>query len=451
MNWRLATMINAAIALVTISAVVFDLTRSRPHDSHRQPDSGTSDNQPREGRDHDVAEINDLTNVRVDNLGAIAASELGQVMGRATPAEIAALALKFNDLPVDGHTLGGLGMFFQAWAELDPKAALTGAFQLKDLTLRKLAAGTVVGSVSPSAAPELTAMLNEHPDPDLIEECKNNFLNSLLERWAYIDPDAASKFLDGLGDTKNSLIYDASTSIAYAWGTLDPAAAFEWVEKQSKTGHVDGGSLYDEIIRGWCGKDLAAAANYVAQHLDQAAASGAISTVARAIFAQDASRATTWLSQLPPSDDRSNAESVISAIWAQKDPSAASRWVATLPQAEQVAIVGGVAGRWADANWVEASSWLATLTGDVRDQALAAVVNRDGAAPLDSLSLALGIKENELRSNVVQNLVRQWAANDAHAAEAWVRGSGLPSEEQEQLLSNIAGMQNAEIERVIVR
>src|SRR6266404_8663408 len=197
MNWRLLTTINAIIALVTVGAVIFDLTRVRTGRSRSERQQTTfqsnlANNQPKERVDKNrIESLDDLANARVDDLGSVPAVELTELMGRATPEQLAAMALKFNDAPTDARTFGGMGVFFQAWAELNPKAALIGAFRINDVGMRKLAARTVVNSVSPSAAQELIAFLTDHPDKDLTNESKNEFLGTLISSWSLLDPEAA--------------------------------------------------------------------------------------------------------------------------------------------------------------------------------------------------------------------------------------------------------------------
>jgi hypothetical protein len=218
MNWRLLTTINAIIALVTVAAVIFYFTRARSERSRSEREqttlqSNSASDQPGKRADKPRIESpEDLANARVDDLGAVPAAALTELMARATPEQLAAMALKFNEAPTDARTFGGMGMFFQAWAQLDPKAALIGAFQIHDVAMRKLAANTVVWSVSPSAARDLIAYLGEHPDKDLADECKNEFLGSLISSWSHLDPEAASRFIDDLGDTKNELGYKARTT-----------------------------------------------------------------------------------------------------------------------------------------------------------------------------------------------------------------------------------------------
>lgn len=462
MNWRLFTTINAIIALVTVGAVIFDLTRVRTGRSRSERQQTTFQSksvngQPEERADKNrIESLDDLANARVDDLGAVPAVALTALMARATPEQLAAMALKFNDAPPDARTFGGMGVFFQAWTELDPKAALVGAFGINDVAMRELAARTVVNSISPSAAPELIAFLTGHPDKDLIVYCKNEFLGKLLSNWSQLDPEAASRFIDELGDAKNNpgynLSHKARGDIAYNWATLDPAAALEWTAKQKGKDFVDTSELYDNVIRGWCRKDISAASAYVAQHLDEPFAGQIASSVVTAMFDHDVDEATAWVSHIPRGTPRDEAESSIVSLWAAKDPSSAAKWAATLSADEQTGLVTTIATDWVDTNWSDASRWISTLTGDVRDEALAVAVNREGATQVDSLALALSIGKEETRNNAIDNTIRNWAATDASAAEAWVKGSPLSSEQRDHLRSVISETQqnSAEVERVTV-
>jgi hypothetical protein len=455
MNWRLLTIINGAIALVTVSAVIFDVTTRSPAERGRQSvrsqPGRTNSQTPQQVEEKRVEHLDNFSQARVDNMAAVPSAELTQLMARAKPEELAALADKFNDAPTDARTLGALGVFFQAWAELDPKASLIGAFSLKDVTSRKLAAGTVVSCVSPSAAPELIAYLSEHPDKDLLDECKNRFLNPLLSNWSDLDPDSAAKFMDDLGDAKSNLNYTARNSIAFNWGTLDPTAALEWVEKQKDKDYVNRDSLYNEVIRGWCLKDIAAAAAYVREHLDHPAAQTAADSVAENLFSHHPEDATEWISHLPEGEVRDDAESTIATMWAEKDPASTAKWLAILPENEQKNLAYTIAQTWSAKNWPEASRWIDSLTGDARDNALRAAVNREGATEAESLSLALAIRDPEMQSTTMENVIRNWASNDAQAAEAWVNGSPLSDEQRQKLLSVISDAKEAaSAERVIV-
>jgi hypothetical protein len=457
MNWRLLTTINAIIALITVGAVLFDRTRPRTKQSSNERQetfrSNAVNNQTEKPAETNrIESVDDLANARVDDLGAVPAVELTELMRRATPEQLAALALKFNEAPTDARTFGGMGVFFQAWAQLDPSAALIGAFRINDVAMRKLAAGTVVGSVSPSAAPQLIAFLTNHPDKDLTNESKNEFLGTLVSSWSLLDPEAASRFIDDLGDTNKSLAYRVRKDIAYNWATLDPSAALEWVTRQKGKNFLDTTYLYDDVIRGWCRKDISTASAYVTQHLDNPAAGQLASSVVAAMFEHSVDEATNWISHLPAGDARNEAEGTIASSWAAKDPSSAAKWLATLGVDEQTNVVRTIASNWVDTDWPAASRWLATLTGDVRDEALAAAAYRERVTQADSLSLALSIGKEEMRNNVLESIIRNWAATDPNAASTWVNAGPVSNEQRDHLRSVISEMQqqSAEVERVII-
>ena len=448
MNWRLLTAINAAIALITITAVIFGLSRTRPQRPRNarrqttaaQPGAGEAKFEDQAARNR-VESLTDLSNARVDDLGAVPAAELTHLIDRATPEQLAALAFKFNDAPTDARTFGGMGVFFQAWTQLDPKAALTGAFQLRDVTMRKLAAIAVVNSTSPSAAPELIAMLTQHPDKDLVSECKNTFLGPLIANWSSLDPEAASKFMDEWGNTKNRLNSTARDDIAYNWGTLDPSAALEWVRKQDGKDYLSDASLTDNVIRGWCVNDIGAASNYVVQHLDDPDSRTIASSVAEAMFTHTPEDATSWIGRLPPGDPRGGAESTVARLWAERDPSAAAKWANTLPADEQDNVAGTIASSWVESNWTEASRWIQTLNGSAYDSAAPAAMHREGLTPQEALSFGVAIKNDATRSYEVEEVIRQWSSKEPQAAEIWVKGSSLSAGDKENLLRLISNIQ----------
>jgi hypothetical protein len=459
MNWRLLTIINAAIALVTVGAVIFVIAtrprtkRSRDESARLIAQGNASSAQRAEQREqHDVELLDDISQARVDDLGAVPANELTRLMGRATPEQLAAMAFKFNDAPTDARTFGGMAVFFQAWTELDPKAALAGAFRLKDVALRKLAATTVVTSISPSSAPDLITFLAEHPDKDLADECKNDLLEPLVESWSLLDPESASKFVDGLGDMSGSINYRSRTTIAYNWGTLDPTSALKWIATHKDDESIGSVQLYDQAITGWYRKDKTGVIAYLSQHLDEPGADDAAASVVAAMFSKDSKDATAWIDSLPVGRPRESAEYRVAAMWSSKDPSSAAQWLATLPATEQADLVSVIARNWVSTNWSDASRWLATLTGDVRDQAVAVAVNRENSTPVESLSLALWIKSDQMRNDAVATVIRDWGRHRRPGCRNVGQREFVIARRTTELLSDIAEAQNqnAETERIII-
>jgi hypothetical protein len=93
MNWRLITLVNAAIALVAVGAVIFDLTRPRGDHGHLGAVHKTAGSNPtdvpspindRQAKAR-IEALDNLSQARVDDLGSVPASELTHLMDRATP------------------------------------------------------------------------------------------------------------------------------------------------------------------------------------------------------------------------------------------------------------------------------------------------------------------------------------------------------------------------------
>jgi hypothetical protein len=441
MNWRVLTAINALIAIVTISAVAYAVSHIRR--SHAERRSTGAELHSRNQRAATLPHTNsfrDITDVRVDKLASVLSSELYEVLSRATPEQIAALALKFNDLSYDAPTLGAVGTFFQTWANIDGKAALTAAFRLRDLRLKRAAADAVVESASPSLCGELAIQLRDHPDADLLSESKGAFLDVLLPKWALADAPAAAKFFDNLGDAQKALSYETDNKIGRAWATVDPYKALAWADKHTYPTSNDQDVLFSETIAGWSAIDMPAAANYVAQHMGRQGAKEAADAIVAAMLNQDGngSRAAKWLSNLPSSLRKKEIQGNFAYVWAETDPQACARWVETLPEDEKPAAVNGLMIAWPAKNWNDASKWIGTVSGQLRDEAIASAINTSGfeniSAP-EAISLALSVTDRELRLNAITDAVSHWAIEDREAAVAWLKRSSLSPREKRAVMS----------------
>ena len=99
---------------------------------------------------------------------------------------------------------------------------------------------------------------------------------------------------------------------------------------------------------------------------------------------------------------------------------------------------------WAEQNWSETSHWIDTLSGDVRDKALVAALNREGTTDSESLSIAMTIGNPEMRNEEMEGVIRTWSYSDSDAAESWVKSSGLSPEQQQHLFSVISDVKAAQ-------
>ena len=437
MNWRLATLINAGIAAVTLVAVAYDFSHERSREPAVNLDSPKNNAQSEaQRRNRLLTPGEDLTEMRVDDLAVVPPAELYDIFFRASPEQIAKIALKFNDLPKNSHATGAILIFFQAWAELDPTHALEGAFRLKDMNHRTDAVNVVTGSASPAAAAELAKALADHPD-DLTETFKGKLLAGLLEKWAWVDPTAAASFLSEVKGLDEQVRLSAAGNIAGPWATVDPKAALAWVDRLGKSDEADAGRLFASLIDGWYQADPNAARRYVSEHLDRPGAEKVATAIGNILLNENSETAAAFLRNLPAGETKESVEGDFARNWATKDPVAAVQWLEKLPEKDQSAIVDNIVGVWSTKDWPAASKWVAGLTGNVRDLAIASAVGRapDDVSPSEYLPLVLSIKDDQARNSATEGVVAQWAQRDPEAAVAWVKNSGLPKDEKQGILA----------------
>jgi hypothetical protein len=435
-TWQVATLLNLAILLTTVTVFFFNRSFVSAGKSHRQsPNAYHSGDlrsvptiRPGEDLPFEIAET------RVDDFGTIAPAEFYEVLLRATPDELASLALRFNQLPNNSRTMAAIGMFFQAWAELDAKSALAGAFQMRDVSARRMAANTVVHSASPSVSPDLAAFVVGYSGKDFTDDNRYDLLDSIISRWADLDPAAAANFLEALPAATAEMRYNTGSNIAFSWGTLDPNAALQWVDRQTNNPEV----LFNSVVNGWSKSDSAAAGAYVVQHIDQPGAFEAASSVALTMLNEDPNKAAKWLKQLPAGEVRTNAERAFAYTWADRDPLAAAQWAEGLEMEDRAMAAGTIANIWKNRDWEEARQWLGTISGDFRDAAIAGALNdvyQGRISPAEALPLALSMMDRQNRNNVVQHVIERWGSEEPQAAIDWIQGSPLSREEKQDLLA----------------
>jgi hypothetical protein len=434
MGWPMFTVLNVAISLVTVITISwFEFSRPAP------PLVATTRVEQRENTaapnglfSSSESLSNDLTKIRVESFASVAPAEFYEILLRATPEQIAALAMQFNQLPINSRTGGALGMFFQAWAELDGKAALAGACQIRDAQLKRSAINTVIHSMSAMIAPDAATFLRNYHDPTLPSDFRNECMDAAISRWADLDPAGAAMFFEQSDLSNNPLAANTRNNIAWAWGTIDPEAALAWIQSQSNSEYSE--NLFDSVLTGWSRNDAAAAMAYVAGHLDRPGATDALASVVIEVFNRDPITAANWLRQLPNGDALFNAEQRLASAWASKDPAAAAQWVQQLPLDDQTAALLTVARLWAVQDWDGTRTWLNSLSGDARDVAVSGAVTYTSVPPTETLPIAMSIVNREARIHTVQDIVASWAATDRDAAASWVQGSGLTREEKQELL-----------------
>jgi hypothetical protein len=300
--------------------------------------------------------------------------------------------------------------------------------------------GSVIESASPSLSRELALWLRDQPDANLLGDNKEEYYAILLPKWALADAPAAANFFDELGEPQRAQCYEAEHGIGRAWAAIDPLGALAWADKHTYPTSDGSDSLWSETIAGWASVDLPAAASYVAQHINRQGGQQAAATIIDAMVNEDETggKAAEWQQTLPSGFRKYGAANHLGFIWGKKDPAACARWIKMLPPDEQPAAVNGLMIVWTGKNWPEASKWIGTAEGQLRDQAIATAINIGfrTVPTRDAIPLALSVTDSKLRHRAIGDAVAHWAIEgERKAAVSWVKQSSLSEQEKREILS----------------
>jgi hypothetical protein len=224
-------------------------------------------------------------------------------------------------------------------------------------------------------------------------ELSSTLGGSVLAEWASRDLAQAA---DWLAKTEEPTRNRLSPQFVEAWGRKDASGALAWAES-----NLSGSSLAQgasAVLRGAAEKDIAGAAQIVAEMDSSAARSEAALAVAQKWFPQPMTEtpvppeALAWLKTLDPdsvrhvmdnlawewaeTDPKSMAEffstassdqapswtyGMLARTLARKDPAGALQWASRLPADQRFAAGGEAFGEWRKAQPEPAMSWLNDL------------------------------------------------------------------------------------------
>ena len=206
------------------------------------------------------------------------------------------------------------------------------------------------------------------------------------------------------------------------WAARDPAACADWIVK-----NLQGAArqrCLEEAIAIWAQKDpkqaLAFLAGLGSPEGNEGAFANALSTLAR----QDAAAAAAWLQQHPSVAALENWQTLFSA-WGETNPGQSLAWVqANLDQNMLEGLLPSLLTSFRDpaaqAQLLARSSPAKALEG-LRDAAKATSFSD----PIFALQIAGQIQTIPLRDSVTAEILRDWQARDATAANTYASQNGL--------------------------
>lgn len=283
----------------------------------------------------------------------------------------------------------------EAWARVDPPAALTYAERWPDSERRPKAIEAVLLGWAlddpEQAASEAERLSRKYP------RLERHFVESILKGWAESGQPGliafASRGSDASHPTAALLIAGTQTR------RLGVPAVLDWADEAlaEDIPHMLRLNLYRRIA-GMAGRiDPVAVASWLAPHLGEPYAEGASRLLAERWVATDAEATIDWVTTANPQDERENLLRTAFSRWLARDFEPASEWIRAAPPGERY---------------------------DPARSSLAIALSSRNAAD-EALALASAILDDDLRQSTLQRVASSWYQRDPVAAETWLQQSEL--------------------------
>jgi hypothetical protein len=408
-----------------------------------------------------------------------------EVLLRASPQQISAVAVRVQQLPEDERR-GLMGKLIGAWSEIDSHAALQWAFSLDpEIRTQAVTAGLKGWVHTDSQAAQkwalslepgpgrseaifqvASAMIDENPAEALpfVKSCGSVFYvehyNRIFASLADRDPVAAGAQALSLQEREHRGY--ALYLVARTWAQVDPAAALAWTERIPEAGRRH--ELRDSIYEQWARKDPAAVSEKALAMPDDEDRDRVISEIITGVSASDPAAGAELAMLLPPGPGRTRAMGIVAGDWAGTDLRMTLDWIAQtsddktraemveramgkgmesdprvfmdyllqgkrLPDRGYQSALATGASLWANRDADAALDWARQLEdekvrGEVTAAVLASMSNRD---PVRAADLFKGMP-TRWRFIVIDTLATNWTKKDSDAATMWA--TQLPSDHE---------------------
>ncbi len=272
---------------------------------------------------------------------------------------------------------------------------------------------------------------------------KEEAVNALVGNWAAKSPEQAARWFVETGSTSQPLL----AALVSGWAGKSPRDAAQWVETLPDQTNRDAGRLI--AAREWAAQspreaadnypnpapdlagvladiwgtsDPAAAANWINRLPAGPGREEAAGTLATVWAASDVIAAAQWADGLKDETARAAAVEHLATTWGAIDPDKAIAWIDTQPAALRDRALHGAYNSWAGTDPEGLADWISQLRdgapADIARRSLAEVrIAEDPAAALD---LALSMSSNA-QPDAAGRYFRAWRRTDDAAAQEWLQ------------------------------
>ena len=253
---------------------------------------------------------------------------------------------------------------------------------------------------------------------------------SAISGWATTDVNAAAKYVNGIEDERQSMMYTAGIIQGLMVNGADDAMKFlsEIPEDNQMRGRYTSMVATEMLEQG-----VDSAKSWADGITDPQLKGGALSTVAGEYARENLVAAVKWVTDYADEAYASDALNRVANQWAQSDPQAVLEWAGDLPETAQAAIYAEALDEWTERDPAAASEFLAEMPASpAKDNAIhgfATELSRED--PASAIAWAETIGDQALRTEALTQVAQSWYRTDQTAAAAWLESSGLPDEAQQ--------------------
>ena len=286
----------------------------------------------------------------------------------------------------------------------------------------------------------------------LSEPGQTSRIMSLLEYYSDLDPsqfESEVQKLQGLPMSQRML---AMNLLFSRWAENDPKGSWE---RSQQMGFPEMFMARAGAVSGWAASNPEALAQEYSNNPDEfgmgpggRGKGDTAAMIAGEWAKQNPEAALKWAQ---PLDDREAADA-ISGVFnelSQQDPQEALRMAATLDDNARGDAYESIAASWAISDYAAADQWINSLSegqGKVRFAAIESLAN---ASPSQAARETTKLPAGEERDDLVAEVSREWARQDAPAAFEWLTESGSEGAVEEGIGRVVGALSREDPERVL--
>ena len=286
----------------------------------------------------------------------------------------------------------------------------------------------------------------------LSEPGQTSRIMSLLEYYSDLDPsqfESEVQKLQGLPMSQRML---AMNLLFSRWAENDPKGSWE---RSQQMGFPEMFMARAGAVSGWAASNPEALAQEYSNNPDEfgmgpgrRGKGDTAAMIAGEWAKQNPEAALKWAQTL----DEREAADAISGVFnelSQQDPQEALRMAATLDDNARGDAYESIAASWAISDYAAADQWINSLSegqGKVRFAAIESLAN---ASPSQAARETTKLPAGEERDDLVAEVSREWARQDAPAAFEWLTESGSEGAVEEGIGRVVGALSREDPERVL--